>query len=468
MHRGLPVSWHRMHAATDTIAAIATAPGEGGISVIRISGPGSLRIADAVFRCAGPPPSQRAPFTFVPGHVLEADGRVIDEALALIFRAPRSFTREDVVELQGHGGPAVTRHVLRRLLEAGARPAEPGEFTRRAFLNGRLDLVQAEAVLDLIRARTDRAAAAAVDQLRGGLTRELTRLYDQLLLLAANLEATLDFSDQELPDDVLTGIAERVKEQAAAIQVLLNSWNEGHLLRDGATVVIAGRPNVGKSTLLNALLGKDRAIVSDQPGTTRDTIEEGLVLQGIALNVVDTAGLRETDCAIEQEGIRRTEDRLRRADLYLYVVDTSQSIDEEELARISSLDAKRCLVVANKRDLGALPHPAPLAHYEWVETSLIMGTGLDILREKLMVRLQAGAVQSVQHAAISERHRVLLEDALSQVREAQRQLAGDAAADTSLAAQALREAVSALGQIIGRDYREELLDSIFSRFCIGK
>lgn len=457
-----------MQALTDTIAAIASASGEGGISVIRISGPRSLHVADAVFRCAGPPPSQRAPFTFVAGHVVESDGRVIDEALALIFRAPRSFTREDVVEIQGHGGPAVTRHVLRRLLAAGARPAEPGEFTRRAFLNGRLDLVQAEAVLDLIRARTDRAASAAVDQLRGGLTRELVRLYDQLLLVAANLEATLDFSDQELPDTILTGIAGRVDDKALAIQKLLDSWNEGHLLRDGATVVIAGRPNVGKSTLLNALLGQDRAIVSDQPGTTRDTIEEGLVLQGIALNVVDTAGLRETECAIEQEGIRRTEDRLRRADLYLYVVDSSQPIDEEDIARISALDSKRCLVVANKQDLGELPHPALPTEYEMVPTSLKLGTGLDNLRERLISRLSSGSVQSVQHAAISERHRVLLDSALLNVREAQRQLSGQGPADVSLAAQALREAVSDLGQIIGRDYREELLDSIFSRFCIGK
>ena len=455
-------------APAETIAAIATAPGQGGISIVRISGPQSLAIADAVFRCRSPLPSQRAAFTFVPGHVVDADGRAMDEALLLVFRAPHSFTREDVVEIQGHGGPAVTRQVLRRVLEAGARPAEPGEFTRRAFLNGRLDLVQAEAVLDLIRARTDRAASAALDQLQGGLTHKITPLYEAILMLAANLEATLDFSDQDLPEGVLDGLAERIAGQAISIESVLASWNEGHLLRDGATVVIAGRPNVGKSTLLNALLGHERAIVSEQPGTTRDTIEEDLVLEGIALNIVDTAGLRETACAIEQEGIRRTEDRLSRADLYIYVVDASQEIDGEDIKRMASLDKARCLVLANKQDLAPAVSPALPFGYEVIETSLKLGTGLDKLREALVRCLHAGSVQSVQHAAISERHRILLASALGDVREARRMLADGKTGDPSLAAQALREGVAALGQIIGRDYHEELLDSIFSRFCIGK
>lgn len=457
-----------MHILTDTIAAIATAPGEGGISIIRVSGPQALVVADAVFRCRPPLPSQREPFTFTPGHVVEADGAIIDEALLLIFRSPRSFTREDVVEIQGHGGPAVTRRVLHRVLEAGARPAEPGEFTRRAFLNGRLDLVQAEAVLDLIRARTDRAAAAAVHQLRGGLTRTLSELFDYLLLLAANLEATLDFSDQELPDSILDDLLVRVDAQEKRLADLLDTWNEGHLLRDGATVVIAGRPNVGKSTLLNALLGRDRAIVSDQPGTTRDTIEECLVLQGIALHVVDTAGLREATCAIEREGIRRTEDHLARADLFLYVVDASHPVDKEEVARILTLDPMRSVIIANKQDLATFSSPALPGAYTVVPTSLTLGTGLDIMKSAMIQLLGAGNAPSVQYAAISERHRQLIDVSLTRVREARKQLEGHDQADTALAAQSLREAVAALGEVLGREYHEALLDSIFSRFCIGK
>lgn len=457
-----------MKPPSDTIAAIATAPGEGGIAIVRISGPASLQVADAVFRCRPPLPSQRAAFTCVPGQVVEADGRVLDEALLLIFRAPRSFTREDVVELQGHGGPAVTRQVLRRVLEAGARIAEPGEFTRRAFLHGRIDLVQAEAVLDLIRARTDRAAAAAVDQLQGSLTRQVNDLYDGCLLAAANLEATLDFSDQELPDNVLEGIEQRLESLETKIKDLLASWNEGHLLRDGATVVIAGRPNVGKSTLLNTLLGKDRAIVSEHPGTTRDFIEEDFVLQGIAMNLVDTAGLRSTECAIEREGIRRTEDRLTRADLFLYVVDSSQNIHEEDLRRIKSLDSSRCIVVANKQDLVIENNIYPFAGYSIVQISLKKGTGLDKLKKTMVEKLQSAPSSPTQHAAISERHRKLLDEALASVQEARAQLAGRLEADTALAAQALRDAVADIGLIIGREYQEDLLDSIFSRFCIGK
>lgn len=457
-----------MHATNDTIAAIATAPGEGGISIIRISGPDALAVADQVFRCHGTQPSRRPPFTCVPGQVVDASGAIIDEALALVFHAPRSFTRENVVELQGHGGPAVTRRVLRRVLEAGARAAEPGEFTRRAFLNGRLDLVQAEAVLDLIRARTDRAAAAALDQLQGGLTRELTHLYDDLLVLAANLEATLDFSDQELPTTILQNLAERTDRGRHQIQRLLATWNEGHLLRDGATVVIAGRPNVGKSTLMNTLLGRDRAIVSDQPGTTRDTIEEGLILDGVVLNLVDTAGLRTTDCTIEQEGIRRTEERLRRADIYIYVIDSTQQLDDEDITRLSSFDPSRCLVVANKQDCPGATLPTLPGNPTILPTSLKMGTGLDKLREGLVRILHAGAIDHAQQAVIGERHRALLAQALNAVEQAGQHMDGRATQDPALAAQMLREAVAALGLILGREYHEDMLDSIFSRFCIGK
>jgi tRNA modification GTPase len=288
------------------------------------------------------------------------------------------------------------------------------------------------------------------------------------VLLAANLEATLDFSDQELPDSILDDLLVRVAAQEKRLADLLDTWNEGHLLRDGATVVIAGRPNVGKSTLLNALLGRDRAIVSDQPGTTRDTIEECLVLQGIALHVVDTAGLREATCAIEREGIRRTEDHLARADLFLYVVDASHPVDKEEVARILTLDPMRSVIIANKQDLATFSSPALPGAYTVVPTSLTMGTGLDIMKSAMIQLLGAGNAPSVQYAAISERHRQLIDVSLTRVREARKQLEGHDQADTALAAQSLREAVAALGEVLGREYHEALLDSIFSRFCIGK
>lgn len=453
-----------MHTG-DTIAAIATAPGEGGVSIIRMSGPASYAIADAVF--AGPPPvpSRRAHGTFVVGRVQEADGSVIDEVLLLLFRAPRSFTREDVVEIQGHGGPVVARRILKRVLDAGARMAEPGEFTRRAFLQGRLDLVQAEAVQDLIRARSDRAAAAAVEQLTGDLTRRVDRIYEGLLRAAANLEATLDFPDDELPSSILDGLTQDLAATRALMAELIATWNEGHLLREGATIVIAGKPNVGKSTLLNALLGKDRAIVSDQPGTTRDTIEEGLVLGGYHVKLVDTAGLRDTKCVVEQAGIRRSEQQLSRADLLLYVVDCSQPLDEEDESIINS-SKPRVILVRNKDDSGRWTRVATSYQYD-ISVSALHGRGLHELRQMIIRAMEGAPGHAVQHAAISERHRQLLTQAVSKTDEALT-LLGESGNNADLAADQLRDAMESVGKITGRIYHNDLLDSIFSRFCIGK
>lgn len=457
------------HEQGDTIAAIATAPGEGGVSIIRISGPRSFALADEIFRCAAPLPSQRAAFTFAPGRVVEADGAVIDEALLLVMRAPHSYTREDVVELQGHGGPVVARRILRRALEAGARPAEPGEFTKRAFLNGRIDLLQAEAVLDLIRARSDRAASAAVEQLEGRLTARFAALYEGLLQVAGNLEATLDFPDEELPSSILDGVTRDLRVVRGQMADLLATWNEGHLLRDGATIVIAGKPNVGKSTLMNALLGKDRAIVSSIPGTTRDTIEEGLTLGGFSVKLVDTAGLRDSECEVELEGIRRTEVQLSRGDLYVYVLDSSQRVDEEDERRINLLGAAGTIVAANKADLvGQAGNVRAICSCTTVNTSAKTGSGLDELRLALVEKLAAGRSGSVPHAAISERHRALLDQAVAKVDEAIGLLDEVGHRDTDLAADALRDAMDAIGLVTGRVYHEDLLNSIFAKFCIGK
>jgi tRNA modification GTPase len=311
----------------DTITAIATPPGEGGVGVVRISGPDVWSIADVIFKALDQVPvSKRAHGTFAYGKVVEPDGTEIDTGLALVMRAPKSYTCEDVVEIQGHGGAVGMRRILRLALEAGARMAEPGEFTKRAFLNGRIDLVQAEGIFDLIRARSDRAASAALEQMEGRLSTVFDGVYEAFLEVAANLETTLDFVEDELPDDVFAGIAELMDQTFEQLEELLDTWDEGRLLREGARVVILGRPNAGKSTLLNALLGFDRAIVSSTAGTTRDTIEEGFVLNGIPLRVIDTAGLRETDCEIEAEGVRRAEAHGAEANLAIYLVDASQPL----------------------------------------------------------------------------------------------------------------------------------------------
>ncbi len=460
-----------MSACTeDTIAAIATPPGEGGVGIVRISGPKVWKIADALFQpLDGVPVSARGHGTFAYGKVINADGSEIDTGLALVMRAPKSYTCEDVVEIQGHGGAVGMRRILRRALEAGARMAEPGEFTKRAFLNGRIDLLQAEGIFDLIRARSDRAASAAMEQMEGKLSAQFNAIYDAFLEVAANLETTLDFVEDELPDDVFSGIAGLLDRTFQTLDSLLDTWDEGRLLREGARVVILGRPNAGKSTLLNTLLGFDRAIVSSTAGTTRDTIEEGFVLDGIPLRIIDTAGLRATDCEIEAEGIRRAEAHSAEAHLAIYLVDASAPLHAEDQARIGKLDPQKSIVVLNKVDQGNQVAGCDFRVSSMVEASLIAGKGIDELKRAMAAALEKGAdLQAPPHAVISERHRNLLIRAHREARLARCFLNENVEENAVLATEHLRSALEFLGQVTGRVYHDELLESIFSRFCIGK
>ena len=453
----------------DTIAAIATPPGEGGVGIVRISGSNVWKIADAVFRPLDKTPvSQREHGTFAYGRVVDPGGEEIDTGLALIMRAPKSYTCEDVVEIQGHGGAVGMRRILRRVLEAGARMAEPGEFTKRAFLNGRIDLLQAEGIFDLIRARSDRAAAAAMEQMEGRLSERFNIIYDAFMEVAANLETTLDFVEDELPDDVFSGIADLLDRTFRSLDALLDTWDEGRLLREGARVVILGRPNAGKSTLLNVLLGFDRAIVSSTAGTTRDTIEEGFVLDGIPLRIIDTAGLRETEDEIEAEGIRRAEAHSAEAHLSVYLIDASQPLHEEDRLRLEKLAPERSIIVLNKTDLGKNVRMAEHGS-RMVEASLTAGTGLDELKRAMAETLEEGAdLSAPPHAVISERHRQLLIQSHAEARQARAFLNENVEENAVLAAEHLRSALECLGQVTGRIYHEELLENIFSRFCIGK
>ncbi|MFH1970721.1 MAG: tRNA uridine-5-carboxymethylaminomethyl(34) synthesis GTPase MnmE [Verrucomicrobiota bacterium] len=455
-----------MNDPSDTIAAIATAPGEAGIAIIRISGAESLTVADRIFSHAGEPPSHRAPGAFMRGFV-KSDGHIIDEALLLVMRTPHSYTREDVVEIQCHGGFVSARRILQTILAIGVRLAEPGEFTKRAFLNGRIDLVQAEAVLDLIRAQSDRSAAAAVEQLEGSLSASFNDVYDNTLRVCADLEAALDFSEDDAPPALIPESIVQAHKILEQINDMLATWEEGHLLREGALVVISGRPNVGKSTLLNALLGRNRAIVSPVPGTTRDTLEEMIILEGIPIRLVDTAGLRTTTCAIEQESIRRARSHMQKADLHLYIIDASKPLDSEDGSHLKSLKAEKSIVIINKIDLGALIQEKDTAGFINIKAQLNSGKGLKEIQNRIIEQL--GLTYSGQpHAAIAERHNEILQKSYTDIKEALKILASGQDESIVLAVSHLRFAIESLGQITGKIYHAELLNSIFSRFCVGK
>ncbi len=449
---------------SDTIAAVSTAPGPAGIAIVRLSGPESLAIADRLVVCEAPPPSKRAGGRFLHGRIVHA-GQEIDEAVVLIFRAPKSYTRDDVVEIQCHGGRSAAQRVLHAVLQAGARMADPGEFTRRAFLNGRIDLVQAEAVADLIQARSTRAAAAALEQLEGKLSTRINTLYDRLMDGTANLEASLDFEEGDLPASILHNIDTQLIEVEHQIESLLDTWEEGHLLRDGARVVIAGQPNVGKSTLMNRLLGKERSIVTHLPGTTRDTIEETLVLGGVEMRLIDTAGLRDSSCIVEQEGVTRASHTMGTADFILYLVDASQPCAEADRRTLEALSPERTLVIQNKIDLVTHTPEPPDSRLDVICCSALDDSGIDHVRSALCHRV--GTLDTPPHAVIAERHRLLLSSAHAQMVEARTLIQRDEALLVP-AADLLRAALDRLGTITGRTYTSELLDSIFSRFCIGK
>ena len=443
--------------SSDTIAAIATAPGRGGIGVIRISGRNLRPLAEAL--CGKCPPPRLATLA----NFRAADGSVIDSGLLLHFSAPNSFTGEDVLELQGHGGTVVLQMLLARCLDLGARLAEPGEFTRRAFFNGKLDLAQAEAVIDLIDASTSAAARSAVRSLQGEFSREIRELLDQLVELRALVEATLDFPDEEIDFLEAANAFGRLDRLQAKMDAVLDRAQQGRLLQSGLHVVLAGQPNVGKSSLLNSLAGDDLAIVTPVAGTTRDVVRGTLQLEGIPLHVIDTAGLRETHDEVEQIGIARTWREIEKADVVLLLVDARQGVQEADKVILGQFpEGLAKIIVHNKIDLA---EKSPGQHEEAngavIALSAKRGEGIDLLKQELL-RI-AGWHPTEDVFIARERHlRALDETArhLEKARACVQQL--------EIFAEELRLAQQALGSITGEYTADDLLGEIFGRFCIGK
>lgn len=460
----------------DTIAALSTPPGTGAIAVIRISGPQAFRVGDQVFR---PRSKNRGTLNDQAGHTLHfgefvLGDQVLDEVLVAVFRGPHSYTGEDTLEFSCHGSTFIQQQLLQALCRQGARLAEPGEYTLRAFLNGKLDLSQAEAVSDLIASGSEAAHRIAMQQMRGGFSRKIQELRHELIHFASLIELELDFSEEDVEfanREQLRALVLRLREQ---LESLIRSFELGNVLRNGLPVVIAGKPNVGKSTLLNALLKEERAIVSDIAGTTRDTIEEEISLQGIRFRFIDTAGIRETGDAIERIGVERTLDKIRQSPLLLYLFDVTETtsggleLELNELRKQAGSDSFSLLLVGNKADTG---DPGNLArefrdHPDVLFISAKSGEGLQALEQALLSAAALDRLQGGDTIVSNARHALALQHTDEALKRVWNGLAAGITHD--FIASDLRVALHHLGEITGEISTDDLLENIFSKFCIGK
>lgn len=451
----------------DTIAAIATPHGTGGISVIRVSGKDSIEICDKIFKAKNKKTlASSATHTIHYGHIV-VDGKNIDEVLVSVMRAPNTFTREDTVEINCHGGLFVTEKVLLAVTTAGATLASPGEFTKRAFLNGRIDLSQAEAVIDIINSPSSLALSVAANQLGGSLSDDINTLRDKLLEIIAQINVTIDYPEEDIDDvekSALISDLENIKEE---ILKLLETSHRGKLIRDGINTVICGKPNVGKSSILNLLARDTRAIVTDIAGTTRDVIEERITIGDVVLNVFDTAGIRDTSDTIESLGIDKSKEYIKNAELVLFVVDTANGINDEDRQIFSELDKKNVIVILNKTDIGTLSSDEMFDGFLKIKLSAKTGEGLDGLSSTITDMFNLGKITAKDNNAITNiRHKEALSSALESISSAISALRGFVPYD--ILSIDLIDCASALGEITGKTISEEVVDKIFARFCLGK
>ncbi len=468
-------------AGSDTVCAISTPPGRGGIGIIRVSGPDAEKLLMRIFRPVRKGPLEDHRLTY--GHIVDpVSGAVVDEVLAVFMKGPHTYTAEDTAEIDGHGGRVPLKRTLALLVREGARLAEPGEFTERAFLNGRLDLSQAEAVMDIISARTDRSLSAAVTQLSGGLSGRVRAIRKDLLDLRVELAVNIDYPDEDIEVLTYEKLSKGFSEAASGLARLSASGRTGRILRDGLRVVILGRPNVGKSSLMNSLLRSSRAIVTDIPGTTRDTIEESLDLQGIPVVLTDTAGIRDTEDQVEALGVSRSRESVRSADLTLFLLDGAEGMTEEDRVIARELAPEKTIVLINKEDKGNQVSEKELETIlpgvQVLIGSVKNGTGMDDL-ENAIVRFALGregyaaagkspesAMENDPVVVTNVRHQALLREARERVEDALRLVSERAPFEViDLDAE---EAYLDLGLIVGEEVSDDLLKEVFSRFCLGK
>lgn len=460
-----------MRFENDTIAAISTPVGQGGIGIVRISGPLSFDIADRIFhpkKAVSPSAARHASLLY--GHIINpADNSILDEALLAVMRSPNSYTKEDVVEINCHGGMISVRKTLETVLAQGARLADPGEFTKRAFLNGRINLTQAEAVFDVISARTEESMRIALEQLQGGLSEKLRDIREKLINTCAFAEAYIDFPEDEIETRTALQIRGQLTEIKKEIDDLSNTFQEARFFRDGLSVAIVGRPNVGKSSLLNLLLKKERAIVTDLPGTTRDLIEDYLNINGLPIRIMDTAGIRNSDELVEKEGIRRSINAINNADFIIALMDGSEPLKEDDFQLMELISGKKAVVVVNKSDLPVKLSLDTIAEKgrEYLFLSALTGEGIEALKSLIFNSNLRNWDEEREGVVVTNiRHKTALDKASSSLEMAIGLLSSDQPLE--FFSIELRDTLDNLGEITGMVTTEDILDKIFSTFCIGK
>ena len=459
----------------DTIGAISTPLGEGGIGIIRLSGRDAIHIAECIFSSPKDKTlSGQESHRIIYGRIHDpATGARIDEVLVTIMKSPSSYTREDVVEINCHGGMVPLRETFELVLRYGARMAEPGEFTRRAFLNGRIDLSQAEAVLDLIRAKTEESRRIALEQLQGGLSKKITELRDSLAQICAQAEAHIDFPEDEIEPASEKHLLESTVRIERELEDLLKTFREARFFREGLSTTIVGRPNVGKSSLLNSLLKRDRAIVTDMPGTTRDVIEEYLNIHGLPLRIMDTAGIRDVSDVAEREGVMRSLSSIEHADLVIALFDSSEPLNDQDLQVLDKIRGRNALIVLNKNDLACALDKADMKrlradhHRPVVHISATGGNGLDTLKTSIFESCLKDWKEEREGIVVSNlRHKTAIEHARSALTRGRGLLTGNQPLE--FLALEFRDALDHLGEIVGTVTADDILDMIFNDFCIGK
>jgi tRNA modification GTPase len=455
----------------DTIAAIATVLGEGGISIIRVSGEKSLSIINTIFKGKKSKISEdMKPYTMRYGFIIEQEtGDILDEVIVSYMKGPRSFTAEDTVEINCHGGIIATKRILEEVIKCGVRLAEPGEFTKRAFLNGRIDLSQAEAVIDIIRAKTDISMKLAVQQSKGRLSNEIGSIRNRMLELIAHIEATVDYPEDDLEEVTSDKAISDIKSILEIINNILTTADEGKIIREGLNAVIVGKPNVGKSSLLNSLVMENRAIVTEIPGTTRDVIEEYINIDGIPIKIIDTAGIRETKDIVEKIGVEKSKEKINESDLIILTLDMSRQLDDEDREIIDYIKDKKYIILLNKVDLPIKINKDDIINLNFdyvIEISTKTGYGLDKLKECIKNLFFKGDIKSENFVITNSRHKEVLIRAKESCTQAIDALENTLAID--LASIDIRNAWYCLGEITGDSLSENIIDKIFSEFCLGK